>query len=90
MEAKKEATISEEDLAKIFNDTTLPKYYASAFIMGNSATDMFIVPAANGKPQLLLNISFSAAKELQRLLAGRILEIEKNIGYEIKRFETKK
>lgn len=90
MDSQEQKKISKEDLDKIFGDSSLPKYYASAFIMGNSPTDMFIVPVANGKPQLLMNLSFSSAKELHALLTKRIQEIEANIGYEIKVFQNKK
>jgi hypothetical protein len=89
-EIKTPKSVSPEELEKILKDDTVPKYYGSAFIVGNSPTDMFMVAISNGKPQFSINLSFSSAKELLKILTKRVEEIEENIGYEIKTFQIKR
>lgn len=83
-------SVSPEQLQQMFNDHTLPKFYANAFVIGNSATDVFLVSYKNGIPQFLTNLSFSAAKELLRILTKRVGDIEVNMGNELKTFQATK
>lgn len=71
------------DVGKIISNPALKNYYANAFIVGRSATDMFFITLANGLPGIVLNMSFNTAKELHRVLGEKIKETETQLGYEI-------
>ncbi len=66
--------------AEKMKDPNLPKYYANGFVIGRAEHDIFIMPLLNSNPELVLNLSFNAAKKLQEILKKNLDEIEAQIG----------
>lgn len=60
-----------------FQDAAVPKLYANGFHLGQSPSDVFIVPLLGGKPLAIQYISFATAKTLMLNLQSMIRKLEK-------------
>ena len=62
---------------------SLTKLYANNFATGYSAADIYIIGQVNGAPTFVLNLSFTSAKSLSKMLADTVENFEKTAEFEI-------
>lgn len=73
----------EELINAVLSDESIPKHYISGFLAGISAADIMIVGQRNGRPEFVLNMSFTTAKTLAQNLMETIQALEKQTGRDI-------
>lgn len=64
------------DIAAAITSEDIPHVYANGFAAFQSNADMGVVFQRNGKPDLVINISFTLAKTLAEKLSQMIMEFE--------------
>lgn len=68
--------------AAILSDE-VPKYYVNGFASFQGNSDMGIVFQCNGKPNLVINMSFTLAKTLSEKINNMISDFEEKTGINI-------
>lgn len=73
----------EDMINTVLSDESIPKHYISGFLAGISAADIMIVGQRNGRPEFVLNMSFTTAKTLAQNLMETIQGLEEKTGRDI-------
>jgi len=70
-------------LQKALRDDAIPKVYSNGFICAMGAGDTTVAFQLNGKPNMVLNLSYTIAKTLALKLGQMIADIEEKSGRQI-------
>jgi hypothetical protein len=71
------------DIAAILNNPQVPKLYINRALVGNTASDMFVIAQSTGTPPTVVQLSFTTAKTLAMDILGMISQIENQTGQKI-------
>ena len=71
------------DIAAVLNNPEVQKLYINRSIVGNSASDMFVIAQPLGAPPTVIQMSFNTAKTLALDILGMISQIENQSGQKI-------
>jgi hypothetical protein len=58
----------------------IPKIYANAFVCAMGVSDVTVILERNGRPEAVLNLSFTSTKTLSVKLAGVVAQLEEKSG----------
>ena len=65
------------------NNPEVLKLYVNRTLVGNTASDMFIIGQSTGTPPTVIQLSFNTAKTLAMDILGMISQIENQTGQKI-------
>ena len=71
------------DITAVLNNTQVQKLYINRTLVGNTASDMFVIAQSTGTPPTVIQLSFNTAKTLATDILGMISQLENQTGQKI-------
>ena len=82
-EEKKPEQFQGAEIASVLNNPEVQKLYVNRTVVGNSASDMFVIVQSLGVSPTVIQMSFNTAKTLAMDILGMISQIENQTGQKI-------